>query len=369
MGKSQLVKRQLRTPGKEHKEGLRLSSGSTMLNLACTGKPDGCFLTGHYYFMVGDSDSGKTFLALTCFAEAAKDARFRSYRLIYDAPEGGALMDVERFFGSATKERLEPPELVDGKPLHSETIQDFYFHVDDALADGRPFIYILDSQDSLSSKEEGAKFQEVKKASRRKSVEKVAGSYGDSKAKGHSSNLRRLMAPLERSGSILIIVNQTRDSFDLFQSSTYSGGRALKFYATLQLWSSPAGKLKRTVRGKERQLGIMCKIQVKKNRVTGRDRVVKIPIYHSYGMDDVGSMVDYLISEGVWKKSRSGDVEASGLGPVLTARSIEKLIRLIEENELESDLHDLVHETWQEIEEACAVRRKSRYVRDSDSSH
>ena len=45
------------------KEGL--STGSTLLNLACTGKTHAGFLPGYYYFIVGDSVSGKSFLSLT----------------------------------------------------------------------------------------------------------------------------------------------------------------------------------------------------------------------------------------------------------------------------------------------------------------
>ena len=39
----------------------------------------------------------------------------------------------------------------------------------------------------------------------------------------------------------------------------------------------------------------------------------------------------------------------------------EKLIQAIESKELEEDLRDLVAMTWQEIEAATAVERKSRY--------
>ena len=65
-----------------------LGTGSTLLNLACTGKLQGGFLKGHYYSVVGDSSSGKTFLALTCFAEAAINKNFKEFRLIYVLAEG-----------------------------------------------------------------------------------------------------------------------------------------------------------------------------------------------------------------------------------------------------------------------------------------
>ncbi len=362
MKRSEQIKQDLRRNTKMLTGGKYVSTGSTLLNLACTGHPDRGFETGHYYLFVGDSDSGKTFLSLTCFAEAAANSEFDDYRLIYDGTEHGAMMNISRFFGQAVSDRMEAPgRWDDGTPKFSETVQDFYFNLDDALKQGRPFIEVLDSQDCLSSAEEITKFQEQKTASRKGKAKEVSGSYGDGKARFHSANLRKIITPLARTGSILIIINQTRDSFDPFESSTYSGGRALKFYATLQLWSSSAGKIKRTIKGKVRELGTYCKVRVKKNRVVGKDRTVVIPVYHSYGVDDLGGCVDYLISEGFWKK---GDGESKitvrGLGPEFVMGR-EALIRKIEEDELESDLRELTTEVWNDVEKACEVSRRRRY--------
>src|SRR2546423_5801296 len=77
-----------------------LSSGSTLLNLACTDHPDLGFFKGAYYYLVGDSVSGKTWLSLSCFAEACCNDAFHDYRLIFDDVEGGALMDIRRYFGN-----------------------------------------------------------------------------------------------------------------------------------------------------------------------------------------------------------------------------------------------------------------------------
>jgi len=337
-----------------------LSTGSTLLNLACSGRPDGGFFKGGYFFFVGDTTSGKTFLSLTSFAEATINPAFDDYRLIHDEVEGGALMDFARFFGQRVADRVEPPARdKHGAPVYSQTAQQFYYHLDDAFRVGRPFIYVLDSQDSLSSEEEIKKFGKLKKAARGQRDDE-AGSYGDAKAKVHSANLRRVLRPLADSGSILLILNQTRDSFDMFQKSTYSGGRALLFYASLQLWSSVAGKLDRMVKGKKRELGIISKVRVKKNRITGRDRSVVIPIYHSCGVDDVGGCVDYLVDEGIWERTREGVITVTGLGPTWEQRR-EPLIRRIEEQDLGEDLRSLVAETWEEIEQACRVPRKNRY--------
>jgi RecA/RadA recombinase len=334
-----------------------LSTGSTMLDLACSGTVLGGFVKGKYFTIVGDTASGKTFLSLTCLAEAAKNTHFDDYRFIYDNSEGGVLMEIEQFFGSKVAERIEAPRYDENnEPLNSVTIEEFYFNVDDAIKDGRPFIYILDSMDSLSSEDEMAKFDENKDAYRKGRA--MIGSYGDGKAKKNSANLRRLLNPLEKSGSILIVISQTRDNLGFgFEKKTKSGGKALDFYACVSMWSNIKENIQKTVKGKKRQLGIICQIKLKKNRLTGRLRQVEIPIYHSIGIDNIGSCIDYLIDENHWSK-KGANIAA----PEFEFKGTrDKLIKHIEDNNLENDLHAIVGDVWDEIEEACVVPRKKKY--------
>lgn len=347
---------------------LTLSSGSTLLNLACSDKPRAAFYSGCYYYIVGDSASGKTFLSLTCFAEACKNPNFDNYRLIFDDVENGALMNFEKFFGKTMASRIEPPSVdKDGEPVNSTTIQEFYMHLDDAGKAGKPFIYLLDSMDSLSSEEEEVKIDKKRNALRNKKAgkkeEKVAGSYGDGKAKINSTDLRPFInRVLKKTNSILIVIGQTRDAIPtpgqmLFEKKTRAGGHALNFYATLIFWSSQAGKIKKTVNEKPRELGVKSSIRVKKNRVNGKDRTVVVPIYHSYGIDDVGSCVDFLLEEGHWKK-KAGIIKAKEFD--FTGKR-EQLIKHIEDGELERELQDVVAEVWASIEEQCVIQRKARY--------
>jgi len=337
-----------------------LSTGSTLLNLALTGKPKCGFVVGKYHLLVGDSASGKTWLSLTCLAEAATKKRFKNYRFIFDNCEDGALMDIERYFGKRVAKRLEPPATDNnGMPVYSSTIEEFYYHIDDALSTGGSCIYILDSIDSLTSKSEREKFHAQKNAHRKGN--QTAGSFGDGKAKVNSGFIRDVIGKLKKTNSILIIINQTRDNLGFgFETKTRSGGRALRFYACLEIWSSIKQRIKKTVRGKKRQLGIMCKILVKKNRITGQeDNAVIIPIYHSSGIDDVGSCVSFLIEEGHWKKA----------GNKINAKEFdfkgteEQIVRKIEKDNLENDLVSIVGDVWDEIQQAerDAVKRKRRY--------
>jgi len=337
-----------------------VSTGSTLLNLCCTDKPFFGFAKGCYHHLVGDSASGKTFLSLTCLAEAALNPEFDSYRFIYDNSENGAFMDVERFFGKRVLERMEPPR-IDEKtnlPVFSSSVEEFYYHVDDAVQVGKPFIYILDSMDALSSTEEMEKFSEQKNAYRKGKT--VSGSYNVSKAKQNSANLRKVVSSLRKTGSILLIISQTRQNLGFgFEKKTRAGGDALLFYADLEIWSSVREKIRKVIKGKPRQIGIRCQLQIKKNRFTGRERSCIIPIYFSYGIDNIGSCIDFLIEEGHWKKKTGGIIDAVDFGIQDTR---EKLIRQIEKSNREAELIKLTGKVWREIEEECEVKRKRRYV-------
>lgn len=342
-----------------------LSSGSTLLNLAATNNPDYCFVAGKYHFMVGDSSSGKTALSLTSLAEASINPAFDNYRLIYDDVEGGNLFAIEKLFGKKLVDRLEPPAKDKDGPVYSSTTEEFYYNVDNAIKEGIPFIYILDSETGLSSDAEKEKFEETKQAHYKGKT--TTGSYGDGKAKKNSSNLRRLMAPLRDSESILIVLSQTRSNISpmSFDTKTRSGGHALRFYASLEMWSSKKGKIKKTIKGKDRQLGIMSKVDIKKNRFTGREPTIEIPIYYSFGIDDVGSCIQYLIDEGVWVK-KGAKVSAPVFGFDFKEGeapfTFEKLAQYIDEDDDRiTQLKEVVAETWRDIDKRCQLNRKSRY--------
>lgn len=362
------MRKKTRTP-KTAVESELLSTGSTLLNLNLMGKSHGGFKKGIYILLVGDSASGKTFMVLTALAEASINPSFDNYDFIYDGPEFGAMMDLKQFFGRAVADRLCPPNGTRNDPRYSENLEEFYYNVDEVLKRGPPCIYILDSIDALLSSVEEEKFQEDKKAHEK--GKGPSGSYGTSKPKVNSNYLRRLLTPLHKTGSILMIICQTRDNIGFgsqFNPKVRAGGHALRFYAHLELWTSIRERLKKKVKGKDRQIGILAKIQIKKNRLTGRERSMTVPIYYTMGMDDVGSCVQYLIDERHWKaKGRSGD-DDEGKSKNVSAPEFgyegptDKLIKKIEDGGLEKELRDIVVQVFHEIETECTVERKKRYV-------
>jgi RecA/RadA recombinase len=333
--------------------GALLSTGSALLNLALSGDARGGIAKGKYYLWVGDSQAGKSWVGLTTLAEAHLNKHFDGYDLIHANVEDGALMDKGRYFGEGFAKRL--------KESRPQTVEEFYYELDDLHAAGRKFVYLLDSMDSLTSEADEEQFQKVKKA--HQAGREASGSYGTAKPKQNSAGLRSVVNKLSESGSVLIVIAQTRDNIGFgsqFNPKTRGGGRALKFYATNELWFSIKEKITRKAKGfadKPRHVGNWLKVQVKKNRQTGWEPVVELPIYHGSGLDDVGACVNYLIEEKHWEgnDTRVKAPEFSFDG------KIEDLIRKIESENAEKELHASATSVWRAVEAACRVDRKQRY--------
>jgi hypothetical protein len=327
-----------------------VSSGSTLLDVHVTGKRGAGFKKGTYVLFVGDSESGKTCTAVTCLAEAARNPAFDDYSLILDDVEYGMLADLDQYFGQTLSQRIQAPN--DGNC--SESLDECYDNIENALDHG-PCIYVVDSMDVLDAKDDQKKAEEDKKARK----------AGMAKAKMNSTRLRRIVNKIKKTGSILIIISQTRDNVGFgFETKTRAGGRALKFYAHLEIWTSIVKKLKKKsrlskqVKEKDREIGAITQLQVKKNRYYGWKGTVQIPFLRGYGIDDIGSCIDYIVGEGYWTRNTKGIV-ASELNMV---ESRDNLIKAVEESEKKSaKLRKIVKRVRDEVELLTLAHRKPRY--------
>jgi RecA/RadA recombinase len=344
-------------------ESKLIGTGCTLLNLAIANNWRGAIEPGSYYWVCGDSDAGKSWLLLSIMAEAASNPAYDKYRLIYDDVENGVLMDVERFFGKTLAARREPPAHDEnGNPLYSTTVEGFYANLDDAVKEGTPFIYMLDSMDALDSLSAEKLFDENKSILRNNETKgetkELKANYGDGKAKFNSQNIRRYINKLRDTGSILIIVTQTRDNITGYGAPKIAGGgRALKFYAHVEIWMKPVGQVTKTINKIERAVGTTCQATVKKNRMTGQRADIAFNIYNTYGIDDLGACLDYLIREHIITKDKTSlTIPAMNL-----SGSREKLIMTIEDENREDELRELVSQTWKEILTKSQMIRKKRY--------
>lgn len=346
-----------------------LSTGSTLLNLAVTGRPDAGWVPGFIYHFVGDSGSGKSYVCLSSFAEAARTPWYDGHRLVYDDPEHGAQMDLIAHFGRKMAARLEPPDrTAEGLPRSSELCEDFWFHVRRLAAAG-PVVYVLDSMDALSSVAEQtdqAKVADaVEKRDRKRDkgdeaapLDYVAG-MSDGKAKVNNRMIRGIDNLLYATGGILVIISQAKPQLNspVPGAKGYSGGTGLRYYSQVELMAAPEGKITRKVDGVNCHLGDWVRIRLTKNRFLGRLHQVSLPIYHSVGIDDTGSMVEWMCDEGFWKKDgaqvRAVDFDFAG--------TAEAVVQHVESNDLEPKLKEVVTRCWHEAAGRGAPVRKRRY--------
>lgn len=310
----------------------------------------------HLYVTDGYLVTHNTWLSLQMLAEAANSPAFDGHTLVHDNAENGSLMDVRRFFGSKLAGRLEAPS----DRGASGTVEEFYYNIGRLLDAGKPFVYVLDSMDAIVPKDDVEKFEGDRGEFEKSGKLADTGTYGTAKAKLNSTNLRLVAGRLKDTGSILVILSQTRDKIGQVgwgDTRTRAGGKSLKFYAHLEVWTSVKDAIKRKVKGKDRVIGRNLIAKVVKCRQNGWEGTVEFPFYRSVGIDDVGCLVDYLVTEGHWKKT-GGRIDATEFG----VKGYEAdVIRHVDQNDLLGKLRKIARQVWHEIETGCDVHRKPRY--------
>jgi recombination protein RecA len=322
---------------KTFRRRLYLPTGSTLLNLALSDRVRGGWPMGKVVNLIGDSSSGKTFEALTALAEACQNPAFDNYHLILDDVECANEFDVARLFGKRLASRLESPA-----HGNSDVIEDWEDNVLTALEN--PCIYVLDSFDALTSEEETERTESNRQ--KRRAGKETDASYGTEKPKFASSLLRRIKSKVKKHDSLVIIISQTRDNIGWgVNPKTRSGGRALKFYSTVELWASCEKK----VESRGRMIGVNVKVKISKNKLTGKLRDVRFPIYYEYGVDDIGSCIEFLLEE----KARPDWLPVS--------KRLSSMIAWVENNDMEDRLRREVGRVWEAIEESIRLQRKSKY--------
>lgn len=249
--------------------------------------------------VVGDKSAGKTLLAMEALANFLLVfidgiARYAEAEAAFDMPYAAALgMPIDKIVFNE-----------DGQPM--ATVEALYDDMEKFMDrhPGVPKLYIIDSLDSLSTEEEMEQDFNEK-------------SYGGGKPKAIGQLFRRLIARMEKERMHFMVVSQLRDVLNAqaFQEKKKrSGGKALDFYATWILWIAEIGKIKRTISGIERIVGIDVRGNCKKNKIGLPLRQCDWPVLFGYGIDDMKASVDYLISNGCEKRLEEVGLSKAGHG-------------------------------------------------------
>ena len=250
-----------------------ISTGSISLDLA-TGV--GGYPRGRIIEIYGPESSGKTTLTLHAIAEAQKS--------------GGkaAFIDAEHALDPVYAKNLgvDVDELLVSQPDTGEQA----LEICEMLArSGAIDLIVIDSVAALVPKAE------------------IQGEMGDSHVGLHarlmSQALRKIAGTVNKTNTCVIFINQLREKIGVMfgNPETTTGGRALKFYASMRL---DVRKIETLKRGDE-MLGNRTRVKIVKNKVAPPFKKSEFDIMYGTGISLAGDVLDTAVEAKIVDKAGS----------------------------------------------------------------
>ena len=251
-----------------------VSTGSSVLDLAISNRPNGGVAVGRITEINGLESSGKSLIGTHILAETQKRGGVAVY------------IDTET---SVSREWLETIGVDVSKLLylHVETVEDIFECIESIIvkireSDRDRLVSIL--VDSLA----GASTKVEMEADFEKD------GWATSKAIIVSKAMRKITQMIGRERIALVFTNQLRQKLGVMFGDpwTTSGGKALPFHASTRIRLKNMGQIK--VGAKNDVIGMKCRAQIIKNRLGPPLRHADFNLYFDSGIDDMGSWLTVL---------------------------------------------------------------------------